>query len=93
LYNPIIIIIMMVMMMTSNLGISCNPHTWLWPTITPNLGQGFWQLILWCSQTGNHVQEHLAKFGYRPDTKVKNLKNSSHCLLQTRTQYKLWQFL
>jgi hypothetical protein len=84
LYNPIKM--MMMMMMTSNLGISCNPHTWLWPTITPNLGQGFWQLILWCSQTGNHVQEYLANFGYRPDTKVKILKNSSHCLLHTRTQ-------
>jgi hypothetical protein len=28
---------------------------------------------LWSSQNGNHPQEHLAKFGYRPDMKVKNL--------------------
>jgi hypothetical protein len=30
--------------------------------------------FLWCSQTGAHQQkEDLAKFGYRPDMKVKML--------------------
>ncbi len=45
------------------------------------LSQGFVYLILFfssilrCSQTGNHPQEDLAKFGYRPDMKVEKIKN------------------
>jgi hypothetical protein len=37
------------------------------------------------SQTGSHPQEDLAKFGYRPDVKVKKIKNLSYVV-------ELWQF-
>jgi hypothetical protein len=30
--------------------------------------------IVWCSQTGYHPQEDLAKFGYGPGMKVKKIK-------------------
>jgi len=29
--------------------------------------------LLWCSQTGDHPQEDLAKFGYRPDVEVEKI--------------------
>jgi hypothetical protein len=29
---------------------------------------------VWCSQTGNHPHEDLAKFGYGPGMKVKKIK-------------------
>jgi hypothetical protein len=37
--------------------------------------------ILWCSQTGDHPQEDLAKFGHIPHVKVENLR--SVCILAT----------
>jgi hypothetical protein len=45
------------------------------------------------SQTGNHPQEDLAKFGYRPDVKVEKIQNLSYifgtCLEPVA---ELWQF-
>ncbi len=42
-------------------------------------GLNSWQSLvfqfLWCSQTGDHPQEDLAKFGYKPYLKVENFKN------------------
>jgi hypothetical protein len=37
--------------------------------------QGFHSTILWCSQSGNHSQNNLAKFGYALDMKVGKIKN------------------
>jgi hypothetical protein len=34
-----------------------------------------WGPILWWSQTGNHPQEDLVKFGYRSDMKIGMFKN------------------
>ncbi len=36
----------------------------------------FFLPILWCSQAGDHLQEDLAKFGHRPDMKIKKFKES-----------------
>ncbi len=33
--------------------------------------------ILWCSHTGYHSQEELAKFGYRSERKVEKCKNTA----------------
>ncbi len=30
----------------------------------------FFSSILWCSQSGNHLDENLAKFGYNPNMKI-----------------------
>jgi hypothetical protein len=35
---------------------------------------GFSFPIMWCSQTGDHPHEDLAKFGYGPGMKVKKIK-------------------
>jgi hypothetical protein len=35
------------------------------------------------SQTGNHPQEGLAKFGYRPDVKVEKIKNHAGTCCRT----------
>jgi hypothetical protein len=40
--------------------------------------------ILWCSETGDHSQEDLAKFGYGTGTKIKKFKNPSQFWLQAR---------
>jgi hypothetical protein len=36
---------------------------------------GFLFPIVWCSQTGDHPHEDLAKFGYGPGMKVKKIKS------------------
>jgi len=43
---------------------------------------------LWHSQTGDHPQEDLAKFGYIRDVKVKNFKNPNILLLPTGPCYR-----
>ncbi len=50
-------------------------------TIAWDQGSAF--SILLCSQTGNHPQEDLAKYGYRLDMKVDLKKNESLYILAT----------
>jgi hypothetical protein len=41
---------------------------------------GFFFQFLWCSQTGDHPQEEIAKFGYMSERKVPTLQESSYIL-------------
>ncbi len=47
--------------------------------------------ILWCSHNGNHPQEELAKFGYKSERKVENLKNLVIFLWNAGTFFKIWK--
>jgi hypothetical protein len=51
-------------------------RTWVNGTST-QININLWPFfpILWCSQTGYHAQEDLAKFGHRPNMKVWKFKN------------------
>jgi hypothetical protein len=51
-------------------------RTWVNGTST-QININLWPFfpILWCSQTGYHPQEDLAKFGHRPNMKVELFKN------------------
>ncbi len=63
---------------------------------------GFLFQFLWCSQTGDHPQEEIAKFGYMPERKVQHFKNppifwqlaGTHCLnvvISEKKFLKIWQ--
>jgi hypothetical protein len=56
----------------------------------PDLGPGFLLRILWCSQSGDHPENSLAKFGYILDMKVKkeNRILLSSSWLPTKTCHK-----
>jgi hypothetical protein len=53
---------------------------------------GFLSRILWCSQSGNHSQINLAKFGYILDMKVGNKTESCYILgYLLELIIKIWQ--
>jgi hypothetical protein len=54
--------------------------------------QGFFCSILWCSQTGHHPWEDLAKFGYRPNMEVKKFKNPSTIWLFAGICFRILRF-
>jgi hypothetical protein len=49
---------------------------------------------VWCSQTGDHPHEDLAKFGYGPVMKDKNKEKESFYILATLLEavVEIWRF-
>jgi hypothetical protein len=67
------------------------------------LRAGFLLRILWCSQSGNHQETNLAKFGYTLDMKVEKNRillcfwqptetNDWNLVIRKKKFFEIWQF-